>query len=58
MIFYENFMQLQEIVQKTAYMSHLRWHHFTMGTVRAVPYKDVTRGEVTQKCDLPPTELN
>ena len=21
----------------------LRWHHFTMGSVRAVPYKDVTR---------------
>ena len=29
-----------------------------MGSVRAVPYKDVTRGEVTPKCDLPPMELN
>ena len=31
---------------------------FTMGSVRAVPYKDVTRGEVSPKCNLPPTELN
>ena len=33
--------QLQEIMQNT--LSRLRWHHFTMGGVRAVPYKDVTR---------------
>ena len=43
-------MQLQEIPQKT--MSCLRWHHFTMGSVRAVPYKDMTRTEVAPKCDL------
>ena len=49
-------MQLQEITQET--MSRLRWHHFTMGSVRVVPYKDVTRGEVATKCHLPPTELN
>ena len=40
-IFYENLMQLQEIPQKT--MPHLRLHHFTMGSVTAVPYTDVTR---------------
>ena len=47
-------MQLQEIPQKT--MSHLRWQYFTMGSVRAVPYKDVTRWRSRSKCDLPPTE--
>ena len=39
-IFYENLMQLQEIPQET--MSRLIWHYFTMGSVRAVPCKDVT----------------
>ena len=34
-------MQLQEIPQNT--MSRLRWHHFTMVRVSAVPYKTMTR---------------
>ena len=49
-------MQLQEILQNA--MSRLRWRHFSFDSVRAVTYKDVTRGEVVPKCDLPPTELN
>ena len=39
-IFCVNSKQLQEIPQCA--MSCLKWHHFTMGSVRAVPYKDVT----------------
>ena len=42
-------MQLQENPQNT--MSRLRWHHFTMGRVRAVPYKGGTDGCSPKACN-------
>ena len=39
--FYVSLMQLQEILQNA--MSCLKWHHFTVGSVRVVPYKDVVK---------------